>query len=67
MDQTLTNIGTLGGLRSAGYQTLPVRMEMRRNLLARLRAKERILPGIIGYDRDGGARNRKRHPGRAIT
>ena len=50
MDQTLTNIGTLGGLRSAGYQTLPVRMEMRRNLLARLRAKERILPGIIGYE-----------------
>ncbi|MGH7779723.1 MAG: magnesium chelatase [Candidatus Binataceae bacterium] len=50
MDQTLTNITTLGGLRSAGYQTLPVRMEMRRNLLARLRAKERILPGIVGYE-----------------
>jgi magnesium chelatase subunit I len=50
MDQTLTNIGTLGGLRSAGYETLAVRMEMRRNLLARLRAKERILPGIVGYD-----------------
>jgi magnesium chelatase subunit I len=50
MDQTLTNIRTLGELRSAGYETLPVRMEMRRNLLARLRAKERILPGIVGYE-----------------
>lgn len=50
MDQTLTNIRTLGGLRSAGYETLPVRMEMRRNLLARLRAKESILPGIVGYE-----------------
>ncbi|MFZ0657440.1 MAG: hypothetical protein WAM05_01915 [Candidatus Binataceae bacterium] len=50
MDQTLTKIRTLGGLRSAGYETLPVRMEMRRNLLVRLRAKEGILPGIIGYE-----------------
>jgi magnesium chelatase subunit I len=50
MDQTLTNIRTLGGLRSAGYETFPVRIEMRRNLLARLRAKERILPGIVGYE-----------------
>jgi magnesium chelatase subunit I len=50
MDHTLINIGTLGGLRTAAYQTLPVRMEMRRNLLKRLRDKERILPGIVGYD-----------------
>ncbi len=50
MDQSLTKITTLSGLKSAGYQILPVRMEMRKNLLARLRARERILPGIIGYD-----------------
>jgi magnesium chelatase subunit I len=41
---------TLGELRAAGYRVLPVREEMRKNLLARLGRSERILPGIIGYD-----------------
>jgi magnesium chelatase subunit I len=41
---------TLGELRAAGYRVLPVREEMRKNLLARLGGAERILPGIIGYD-----------------
>src|SRR5213078_1044212 len=39
-----------GELRAAGYRVLPVREEMRKNLLARLGRGERILPGIIGYD-----------------
>ena len=42
--------GTLGELKRSGYQVLPVREEMRRNLLARLASGERILPGIIGFD-----------------
>jgi len=42
--------GTLGELRRSGHQVLPVREEMRRNLLAKLAAGERILPGIIGFD-----------------
>ena len=50
MNQDLLKIRTLGELRAAGIEVLPVRLEMRRNLLARLRARERILPGIIGYD-----------------
>jgi magnesium chelatase subunit I len=50
MDQTLLALGTLGELKRAGYQTLPVRLEMRKNLLGRLRSKERVLPGIVGYD-----------------
>ena len=50
MNQKLLNIRTLGELKRAGYQALPVRMEMRNNLLARLRSKEQILPGIVGYD-----------------
>jgi len=50
MDQNLLKPRTLGELRRAGYQTLPVRMEMRNNLLTRLRERERILPGIVGYD-----------------
>ena len=41
---------TVGELRAAGYRVLPVREEMRKNLLARLGRGERILPGIIGYD-----------------
>jgi len=41
---------TLGELRASGYRVLPVREEMRKNLLARLAASERILPGIVGYD-----------------
>ena len=41
---------TLGELRAAGYRVLPVREEIRKNLLARLGRGERILPGIIGFD-----------------
>jgi magnesium chelatase subunit I len=42
--------GTVGELRRAGYQVAPVREEMRRNLLAKLAAGERLLTGIVGYD-----------------
>jgi len=41
---------TRGELKRSGYQVLTVREEMRRNLLARLAARERILPGIVGFD-----------------
>jgi magnesium chelatase subunit I len=44
------SLRTLGDLKAAGYRLLPVRDEMRKNLLARLGASERILSGIIGYD-----------------
>jgi magnesium chelatase subunit I len=50
MNHDLLKLQTLGELRRAGYQTLPVRLEMRENLLSRLRSKERVIPGIIGYD-----------------
>ena len=50
MNEKLLKIRTLGELKSAGYQTMPVRMEMRKNLLERLRSKEQILPGIVGYE-----------------
>jgi magnesium chelatase subunit I len=50
MNHDLVKLQTLAELRGAGYQTLPVRLEMRRNMLARLRAKEKVMPGIIGYD-----------------
>jgi magnesium chelatase subunit I len=50
MDNNLLAIRTVGELKRAGYKVKSVRQEMRENLLARLRARERILPGIVGYD-----------------
>ena len=50
MDDKLLKIRTLGELKSAGYHTQPVRMEMRKNLLERLRNKEPMMPGIVGYE-----------------
>src|SRR5579875_3449294 len=50
MDQSLLKIKTIGALRQAGYRVKPVRLEMRDNLVALLRAGRRILPGIVGYD-----------------
>src|SRR5690606_38538992 len=41
---------TLGELRDSGYRPTSVKSEMRRNLIAKLRAKETIFPGILGYD-----------------
>ena len=43
-------LSTLGQLRESGYQALPVREELRRNLIAKLQKKEPLFPGIIGYD-----------------
>src|SRR5690554_30101 len=41
---------TLGELRRSGYRPRTVKQELRENLLARLRAGEPILPGIVGYE-----------------
>ncbi len=41
---------TLGDLKAAGYKVVPVKEEMRTNLIGRLRKKEKLFPGIIGYD-----------------
>ena len=40
---------TLGGLRDSGYQVLPIREEMRQNLIRKLRHNENLFPGILGY------------------
>lgn len=44
------NIKTLGELRDAGYQARSIKQELRDNLIARLRRKEPIFPGIIGFE-----------------
>ena len=41
---------TLGELKLAGYEVLPVKEEMRRNLIQKLRRREPLFPGIIGYE-----------------
>ena len=41
---------TVGELRESGYQVVPVREEIRRNLIAKIRAEETVFPGIIGFE-----------------
>ncbi|PYS70081.1 MAG: magnesium chelatase [Acidobacteria bacterium] len=41
---------TLRELRSARYETLSVKDELRLNLIRKLRAGEKLFPGIVGYD-----------------
>jgi magnesium chelatase subunit I len=40
----------LGELKASGYKPLPIREEMRRNLIGLIKAKKPIFRGIIGYD-----------------
>src|SRR5215208_4862123 len=41
---------TLRELRAAKYQTLPVKDELRLNLIRKLHAGEKLFPGIVGYE-----------------
>ena len=41
---------TFGELKSSGYQPLPVKAEIRRNLIAKLRSRESLFPGVMGYN-----------------
>ncbi|MGD9589244.1 MAG: magnesium chelatase [Pyrinomonadaceae bacterium] len=45
----MRNERTLGELRKSGYQARSVKDEMRANLIAKMRAGERLFPGILGY------------------
>ena len=47
----MTNIHTLGELRSSGYRIRSVKDEMRENLLLSIARGEKTFPGIHGYDR----------------
>jgi magnesium chelatase subunit I len=46
----MANERTLGELTAGGYLSRTVKDEMRANLIAKLRAGERLFPGILGYD-----------------
>ena len=41
---------TVGALRKTNYEVLPVRDELRKNLIAKIRAEEVVFPGIIGFE-----------------
>lgn len=41
---------TLGELKATGYEILPVKEELRRNLIQKLKSREELFPGIIGYE-----------------
>jgi magnesium chelatase subunit I len=41
---------TLGALRESGYRSRPVKLEMRSNLIQKLKQGETIFPGIVGYE-----------------
>ncbi|HEX7900966.1 MAG TPA: magnesium chelatase [Planctomycetota bacterium] len=42
---------TVGMLKAAGIGPVPVKEEMRRNLLRKMRAGETVFPGIVGYEK----------------
>ena len=41
---------TISELRKAGYEPMPVKAEMERNLIRAMEAGEELFPGIVGYD-----------------
>lgn len=43
-------INTLGELKASGYQSKPIKEEMRDNLVAALKEKRNVFEGIQGYD-----------------
>ncbi len=42
---------TIGELKKSGYKVISVKDELRRNLIRKLKEKENIFPGIIGYEK----------------
>ena len=41
---------TLGALRASGWQTIPVKEELRRNAVARISAGQQLFDGVLGYE-----------------
>jgi magnesium chelatase subunit I len=41
---------TIGQLRESGWLSVPVKEELRRNAVAKIKAGEPLFPGILGYD-----------------
>ena len=41
---------TLGQLKASGWESLPVKEEIRRNAIARIKANEPLFDGVLGYE-----------------
>lgn len=41
---------TLGALRASGWQSVPVKEELRRNAVARISAGQQLFEGVLGYE-----------------
>ena len=41
---------SIGQLRESGYKTVPVREELRRNLIKNLKRGKELFSGIVGFD-----------------
>jgi magnesium chelatase subunit I len=41
---------TLGALRESGWESTPIRQEIRRNAIARIRSGEPLFPEVLGYE-----------------
>ena len=50
MTSVVTRARTIGELRKRRYTVMPVREELRKNLIAKIKKEEPIFPGIIGFD-----------------
>jgi magnesium chelatase subunit I len=55
MSRPATSLGpsrpaTLGQLRESGWQSVPVKEEVRRNAAARVAAGEPLVPGVLGFE-----------------
>jgi magnesium chelatase subunit I len=46
----VTRPSTLGTLRASGWLSIPVKEEIRRNAVAKLRAGEALFDGVLGYE-----------------
>ena len=42
---------TLGDLKKSGYKVLPVKEEIRKNLIRKIQNNQQLFPGIIGYEK----------------
>ena len=47
---SITQSKTVGELKASSYEVVSVRGELRKNLIAKIKAEEIVFPGIIGFD-----------------
>ncbi len=47
---TIEPARTLGELKASGYESVSVKDELRANLIKKLRAGQKLFPGVVGYD-----------------